>query len=65
MVADMSMKTRRFTGSVFSMDLLPAELSRKETGYDLLTRLRNVDDPKPNEFVDDFYIEQGVEPVDF
>lgn len=59
------MSMKRFSHPVYAMDLLPWQLCVPESANDLLTRLRNVDDPKPNEFVDDFYIEQGVEPVDF
>lgn len=50
---------------MFSTDLMPVELIRKDSPDDLLSRLRNVDDPQPNEFVENFYIEQAVGVSDF
>lgn len=56
------MKSLRFTGAVFSTDLMPVELIRKDSPNDLLSGLRNVDDPQPNEFVETFYLSPA--PVD-
>ena len=47
------------------MDLLPTGLVYPDSPNDLLSGLRNVDDPQPNEFVENFYIEQAVEASSF
>ena len=47
----------RFRHPVMSSDLLPRTLSYPDSPDDLLAPLLNSDDPQPNEFVDDFFIE--------
>jgi len=59
------MTTRlRFSHHTFSLDLMPRQMTQQDTGWDYLTQLRNVSEPDPNGFVDDFYISQAIDESD-